>query len=521
VTRFRSLAPFLFACVLAALGAEPALASSHITVAATRLGGRPVTVLYRLHVGATAGTTVVLVPADALVATLKVNGVLRGRVGLGNPIGSPALGHAAPTFTLAIERPSDNVAIRVEGSTASLRLVDGKVAALTHDIGLASGAYYAVLITLAIFQLVALFAFRDTTIAWYLVFTLSLAGLELSRDDLLPYGASLAGHEFFRTAFMLSILGFSAAFLRLRTQAPRLFVAALVLGVAPMAVAPILTLGAHVSVPIPVLAVLDLITILSLMVIGMIRRSEGYLPATYLSIGLVGIPVVLVAQIVITLAGHDWPALNYWGLEAGSTFDIFAFSIAIVFRSRYGGRAIARVREDLHVATHAATHDELTGLLNRRGLDASLERISASASTVLFVDLDRFKTINDAGGHSAGDQALKDVAAILRRAVRRNDVVARVGGDEFVVVLVGTVDRERIADGTAKITAGICSMQPLGQGTPQRLGVSIGSAEVAPGTTFAEAVARADADAYRVKAEHHTRARAATARFIPPISAEQ
>jgi hypothetical protein len=63
-------------------------------------------------------------------------------------------------------------------------------------------------------------------------------------------------------------------------------------------------------------------------------------------------------------------------------------------------------------------------------------------------------------------------------------------------------------------------MRPLGPGRPERLGVSIGSAQAVVGSTFSKAVARADADAYRVKAEHHARARAAAARYAPPIEAK-
>jgi diguanylate cyclase (GGDEF)-like protein len=518
VTRF--FATCLFGCLLAVVSTLPALAS-HVSVASTRPGSTPGTVIYRLHIGTGVGTTVVLLPADARASTLEVNGVVRERVGLRNPLGSSALGHAGPTFTLTGEGPRDRVEVRVEGSSANLRFIDGDLAEWTHDIGLASGAYYAVFITLAIFQLAALYTLRDSSIAWYLGFTLSLAGLELSRDDLLPFGTSAALHEFFRSAYLACIVGFCAAFLRLRTRAPRLFVAALALGVGPVVLTSILALLRHSSLAIPTLAATGLVTMVALMAIAAIRRHEGYLPATYLFVGLVGIPIAFVIQIAFTLTGHNWPALNYWGLEVGSTFDVFAFSLAILVRTGYVARQSARVRSDLHVANYAATHDELTGLSNRRGLDASLERISSCASTVLFVDLDRFKTINDAGGHAAGDAALKDVADILRRAVRRKDVVARVGGDEFVVVLVGTVDHERVAEVIAEITDGISSMQPLGPGAPERLGVSIGSAEVAVGSTFSNAVAHADTDAYRMKAEQRTLARAATARNAPPVETKK
>ncbi len=94
--------------------------------------------------------------------------------------------------------------------------------------------------------------------------------------------------------------------------------------------------------------------------------------------------------------------------------------------------------------THLATHDELTGLLNRRAalgqVDAALARVDAgeaSAALVVFLDVDGLKHVNDRHGHAAGDALLVAVAERLRSAVRAEDTVARIGGDEFVVVCVG------------------------------------------------------------------------------------
>ncbi|MEL6318454.1 MAG: diguanylate cyclase, partial [Pseudomonadota bacterium] len=90
-------------------------------------------------------------------------------------------------------------------------------------------------------------------------------------------------------------------------------------------------------------------------------------------------------------------------------------------------------------AEHEATHDPLTGLANRRALDAHLAELRAELGPqdvifALHIDLDRFKRINDMLGHAAGDHVLRHVADRLRAAVRAADFVARVGGDEFVVV---------------------------------------------------------------------------------------
>lgn len=88
-----------------------------------------------------------------------------------------------------------------------------------------------------------------------------------------------------------------------------------------------------------------------------------------------------------------------------------------------------------------ADTDELTGLLNRRAFLARVRTIAALARryghpvAVALVDIDRFKTINDRFGHAAGDEALREVAEALRREARASDVVARMGGDEFVVLM--------------------------------------------------------------------------------------
>ncbi len=90
-----------------------------------------------------------------------------------------------------------------------------------------------------------------------------------------------------------------------------------------------------------------------------------------------------------------------------------------------------------------AYHDHLTGLLNRRGfeerLGLALESLSGERPSlaVILLDLDDLKQINDTGGHFAGDAALRSVADALRRGVRQYDHIARVGGDEFAVLLPG------------------------------------------------------------------------------------
>ena len=107
---------------------------------------------------------------------------------------------------------------------------------------------------------------------------------------------------------------------------------------------------------------------------------------------------------------------------------------------------------------HVVDHDFLTGLFNRRYLDRALEheldrsRRYGSAGSILLVDLDHFKEVNDRLGHAAGDDVLKSVAATLKQHVRKTDVLARFGGDEFAILLPQTDEHQaqHVADGLIK-----------------------------------------------------------------------
>ncbi len=151
---------------------------------------------------------------------------------------------------------------------------------------------------------------------------------------------------------------------------------------------------------------------------------------------------------------------------------------------------------------HMAVHDELTGLLNRRGLGEALEHerlcspADALRSTLLVVDLDNFKELNDERGHAAGDHALKEVARLLRSRVRESDAVARIGGDEFVIVLSGASPQE--AESVARAARDLIRHARLGS-VQAPISASIGIARLRPDDTPALAVERADRAMYRVK----------------------
>ncbi len=105
-----------------------------------------------------------------------------------------------------------------------------------------------------------------------------------------------------------------------------------------------------------------------------------------------------------------------------------------------------RLQRAKMAAEEQAFTDPLTGVRNRRALDQMMARMIGSGSpfTLMHLDLDYFKEVNDTLGHAAGDHVLCTVAELLRREVRGDDTIARLGGDEFVIVLNGMIDPEQV-----------------------------------------------------------------------------
>jgi diguanylate cyclase len=131
--------------------------------------------------------------------------------------------------------------------------------------------------------------------------------------------------------------------------------------------------------------------------------------------------------------------------------------------------------------THRATHDALTGLHNRAAFEQQLAQVSNRSrmldrpAVLLAIDLDRFKALNDAAGHAAGDAALVKVAEVCRATVRSTDMVARLGGDEFAIVLDNCSPQRGDVLGQ-KLLQALNPLQIEWQGMPYSIGASIGVA---------------------------------------------
>jgi len=171
-------------------------------------------------------------------------------------------------------------------------------------------------------------------------------------------------------------------------------------------------------------------------------------------------------------------------------------------------RELAAARAEVAALAARADVDPLTELLNRRGFERELKRALAhgkrygTSAALIYLDLDRFKPVNDRHGHAAGDVVLKAVAQVLIRHVRASDLVARLGGDEFAVLLwhISEADAERKA---RELEAAVDRTTATHAGANLAVGASAGATQLLPLDQPADALARADRAMYARKAVRH------------------
>lgn len=226
-----------------------------------------------------------------------------------------------------------------------------------------------------------------------------------------------------------------------------------------------------------------------------IRARDNGFPLVIL--GFVGVAVVEVAD-----AMHGSLSMASVVLAVGS---VGALVLRLAFTTQEKEHVLDALNHALAQQERLAITDGLTGLHNRRFFDEMLrieidraQRASASLG-LLMLDIDRFKAINDEHGHPAGDDILVQLAGCLREQLRSSDVVARLGGEEFVI-LMSHVDEGSIFDMGDRLRRAVESRRFLVSGMPARVTISVGGARFPDDGTNADALVRAaDAAMYDVK----------------------
>ncbi|PWT73744.1 MAG: GGDEF domain-containing protein [Proteobacteria bacterium] len=184
--------------------------------------------------------------------------------------------------------------------------------------------------------------------------------------------------------------------------------------------------------------------------------------------------------------------------------DSASIGVVLVFRDVTEERKLAQQ------LAHQATHDTLTGLVNRLEFERRLSHLLDSANphaphALLYLDLDQFKVVNDTCGHAAGDDLLRQISALLRTKLRARDTLARLGGDEFGVLLehCSVVEAQRIANALREL------LQGFRFGWSDRtftIGVSIGLVPITQaGETLASVFSAADSSCYAAKEKGRNR----------------
>ena len=191
-------------------------------------------------------------------------------------------------------------------------------------------------------------------------------------------------------------------------------------------------------------------------------------------------------------------ALSYQHLGPSITIRVFVtLVLTMIFTNIFLG-IVLRLQERLH---KLGITDALTGAYNRRHMDAAVgeavERYGryGTSSSLLLVDIDHFKRVNDEFGHAAGDRALKEIAALMRRVLRKLDLVFRIGGEEFLVLLPD-VKQGGAAEAAEKLRREVASARFLPE---SRITVSIGVGEIASGEARDQWIRRIDRALYSAK----------------------
>ncbi len=215
--------------------------------------------------------------------------------------------------------------------------------------------------------------------------------------------------------------------------------------------------------------------------------------ATYIRIGFMTmVAMILFLGLAVFLPAHRLVVRSFMTLEE---------------RNRIANRKNAKLRDYAKSLAFSALHDTLTGLANRRSLHEKLahllrkHRDGEEHVCVFHLDLDGFKQLNDDMGHPAGDAALKQVAKLMQDSVRQTDIVARIGGDEFVVVSVFSGDKqEEQAQALGEKLIALISKPMVHDGADLRVGASVGYAfATLPDIDIATLSSHADLALYEAK----------------------
>jgi diguanylate cyclase (GGDEF)-like protein len=250
----------------------------------------------------------------------------------------------------------------------------------------------------------------------------------------------------------------------------------------------------------------------SAIVFCFVMLMAGGHTASYAAHGPTVVLGVLALTLPITVAFALQRDTFHWALAFVSLMFVVASFRSVSTLNYFFGRTY-RLAHDLHQARDRAETlariDMLSGLHNRRsfyemGEEALADEAAAAPLSLLMIDIDHFKSINDRYGHAGGDAAIKAIGARIGARLRRGDTAGRLGGEEFAVLMPGTTLAQALDTAQQLVAESAAASTPF-NGQSIVYTISAGAAERQPGEGFDAFVARTDAALYRAKREGRNR----------------
>ncbi|MHB1374135.1 MAG: sensor domain-containing diguanylate cyclase, partial [Thauera sp.] len=398
----------------------------------------------------------------------------------------PAAGSLGYVFNHAFEPGVTDLLVRAASPdplVVPLRLLTPAAATAAqraHDYGY--GLLYGYLLALIVYNAMLYVGLRDRSQRDYVLYVGSFLLLSMAYSGhgqvwLWPDQPEIQRYAILVLMVLFGCMGlrFAGSFLGLRSSLPgldrlvRMLVAG---GTLAMVLCVALDLQAAAGV---VAFVFTQVFALAMVWIGVVSVRRDRIAAPYF---LTGALIAMAGTAITTFA--VWHGLPYsaWTLhaaEVGIALDGTVLTLALAYRMR-------RLRGERLRAEHLAATDPLTGLRNRRAFTAEAKPLWQAAQqggrplSAIVLDLDHFKALNDAHGHAAGDAALVAVARLLEQGCREADLVARWGGEEFVVLMPDTRLEQARRTGMRLLEA-MRAAKIEHEGRPLPLSASVGVAE--------------------------------------------
>ena len=433
--------------------------------------------------------------------------------------GELSLGHGRLAFRFPASVPaSAPILLRLEpvdGLSAPLSFHQESLTAfLEHDAHWLTlfSACFAVMLTMALMALCFAMMLRDNTFSWYAGYIFCYALIQSIQTGFLFHPLELGwlapSADLLQSAAIALSVAFAALFMsrfcELQRFAPllRAPMLALAVGMPMLVLMRSSSIGLLVDAARALLDPLLILAALLMLVAAVVAASQGSRHAWFFLIGwtpLLALTALSSAQLSGALPGMGW--ISDASVAAGA-FEAIVLSIGL------GDRALT-MRRDRDMVRALADNDSLTGVLNRRAWSEAAETMLDDSTgrpvALLFLDLDRFKLLNDQQGHRAGDRALIEVAEALRAELRPTDLLGRYGGEEFIAMLDGVVQEQAMQVAT-RLCRRVHRLE-IPVNDEFMLSVSIGVAMRTFSDTVETLIERADQAMYQAKVAGRNQAR--------------